>query len=152
MVEILKYNDDDLRDDEIYLALIGTFEADVRRKWVPFYAFNICLLDGTRVGLCNLKIDNSELTKYCGNIGYEVDEEYRGNKYSLKASKLLLNLAKKHNLEYVAINCEPDNLASNKICQLLDAKYTETIDIPSDNEMYKEGKRQMNIYKIVIDY
>ena len=144
------FNTNDLRDEEIYLALIGTFEADVRRKWVPFYAFNICLLDGTRVGLCNLKIDNTELTKYCGNIGYEVDEEFRGHKYSLKASKLLLNLAKKHNMPYIAINCEPDNPASNRICQLFGAEYIETVDIPQEHEMYKEGKRQMNVYRIKI--
>ena len=142
------FNTNDLKDDEIFLGLIGTFEADIKRKWVPFYAFNICLLEGTRVGVCNLKIDNSELTKYCGNIGYEIDEEFRGNKYSLKASKLLLNLAKKHNMPYVAINCEPDNPASNRICRLLGSEYTETIDIPEEHEMYKEGKRQMNIYRI----
>ena len=142
------FNTDDLKDNEIQLVLLATHEENKERKWVPYYQFNIYLLDNTKIGKCNLRIDNSDLTKYCGNIGYEIDEIYRGKHYSLKASKLLLKLAKKHNLNYVLINCEPNNIASNKICQSLGAKYTETIDIPESHEMYQEGKRQMNIYKI----
>jgi tagatose 1,6-diphosphate aldolase len=142
------FNTNDLRDNEIYLALIATHEAIPEKKWVASYSFNICLLDGTKIGFCNFRIDNSELTKYCGNIGYGIDEKYRGHRYSASASKLLLPLAKKHGLKYVLINCEPDNAASNKICQLLNAKFTETVDIPETHEMYQEGKRQMNIYKI----
>ena len=142
------FNTDDLKDNEIQLVLLATHEENKERKWVPYYQFNICLLDGTKIGFSNLRIDNSDLTKYCGNIGYGIDEIYRGKHYSLKASKLLLKLAKKHNLNYVLINCEPNNIASNKICQSLGAKYTETVDIPESHEMYQEGKRQMNIYKI----
>jgi len=138
----------DLRNDEIFLALVGTYEADVERKWVPFYQFDICLADGTKVGFCNLRIDNTELTKYCGNIGYGIDEKYRGKHYSLKASQLLIKLAKKHVLDYVLINCEPQNIASNKICKLLNADFVETVNIPETHEMYEQGKRQMNIYKI----
>lgn len=144
------YDTDDLKNDEIYLALVNTFEADTVRKWVPAYQFDICLLNGEKIGFCNFRVDNTELTKYCGNIGYGIDEKYRGNYYSLKASKLLLNLAKKHNLNYVTINCEPHNLASNKICKALNAEFIELVDIPEDHEMYQEGKRQMNIYKITL--
>ena len=81
-------------DNEIYLSLTGTYEAIPEKGRVPSYSFNICLLDGTKVGFCNFRVDNSELTKYCGNIGYGIDEKYRGNKYSARASKLLFQLAK----------------------------------------------------------
>lgn len=116
------YETTNLKDDEIFLSLVGTFDADKKRKWVPYYQFKICLLNGTYIGECNLKIDNTILTKYCGNIGYSIYEKYRGNHYSLKASKLLLQLAKKHKLKYVLINCEPTNKASNRICQLLNTE------------------------------
>jgi len=144
------YDTNDLKDKEIYLSLTGTYEAIPDKGYVPSYSFDICILDGAKVGFCNFRIDNSELTKYCGNISYGIDEKYRGNKYSLKASKLLLQLAKKHDLKYVLINCEPSNIASNKICQLLNAKFIQTVNIPKTHEMYQEGKRQMNIYKISI--
>ncbi len=138
----------DLKDGEIYLCLKGTYEANPERKWVPYYSFDICLKDGTKIGFCNLRIDNSELTKYCGNIGYGIDEKFRGHHYSLMASKLLLKLAKKHNLKYVLINCEPQNIASNKTCKQLCAEFIETVEIPKTHEMYLEGKRKMNVYKI----
>ena len=144
------FDTSNLKDNEIYLSLTGTYEEIPEKKWVPSYSFDICLLDGTKIGFCNFRIDNSELTKYCGNIGYGIDENYRGHHYSACASKLLLKLAKKHNLKYVLINCEPDNIVSNKICQSLNAEFIETVDIPKTHEMYYEGKRQMNIYKIKI--
>ena len=144
------YTDLKLNDDEIYLFLTETAEAISEKKWVPCYKFDICLSDGTRVGNCNLKIDNSTLTEYCGNIGYGIDKKYRGHYYSAKASRLLLQLAKKHNLKYVLINCEPDNTASNKICKSLNAEFIGTVDIPKNHEMYLEGKKTLNIYRIEI--
>ena len=144
------FETDDLRNDKIYLSLTGTGEAVPERKWVPGYSFDICLTDGTKIGFCNFRVDNSELTKYCGNIGYGIDEKYRGHHYSAEASKLLLKLAEKHGLKYVLINCEPDNSASNRICRLLNAEFIKTVDIPKDHEMYQQGMRQMNIYKLEI--
>lgn len=144
------YETTNLKDNKIFLSLVGTFEADTMRKWVPFYQFKICLLDGTPVGECNLKIDNTILTKYCGNIGYNIYEQYRGNHYSLKASKLLLQLAIKHKLKYVLINCEPTNKASNRICKLLNAEFIKTVNIPKTHEMYEQGTQEINIYKILL--
>ena len=144
------FNMKNLKDNKIYLSLTGTYDAIPEKKRVPAYSFDICLKDGTKVGYCNLRIDNSELTKYCGNIGYGIYEKYRGNKYSLKASKLLIKLAKKHNLKYVLINCEPNNLASKRICQLLNAEFVETANIPSTHEMYLDEKSEISIYKIKI--
>lgn len=141
------FDTNDLKNDEIYLSLLKTCDAISERNWVPVYYFDICLTNGTKVGTCNIKIDNSELTRYCGNIGYVVDEKFRGRKYSLKASKLLLKLAEKHNLDYVSITCSPDNCASNRICQLLGAKFIETVDVPKNHEMHLEYKK-LNIYRI----
>jgi len=141
------YTDLKLNDNEISLLLTETADALPEKKWVPCYKFDICLSDGTKAGSCNLKIDNSELTKYCGNIGYEIDEKYRGHHYSAKAAQLLLPLAKKHNLKYVLITCSPENTASNKICAYLKAEFIETADVPKDHEMYPRRK-QLNIYRI----
>ncbi|MCL2776030.1 MAG: GNAT family N-acetyltransferase [Oscillospiraceae bacterium] len=62
--------------------------------------------------------------KYGGNIGYDIDEPYRGSKYSLKACKLLLILAKQHDMKSVYITCDPENRASRRVCELLGAEYT----------------------------
>ena len=137
----------DLRDDEIYLDLKKTKQANPEKNYVPAYDFDICLLDSTIVGNCSLRVGHNRNIYYAGNIGYGVLEEYRGNKYSLKASKLLFKLAKKHDLEYLYITCKPDNLPSDTICRLLGGKLIETTDVPKDLEMYEEGVHRVNIYK-----
>ena len=71
------YKDLKLNDNEIYLSLIGTYEAIPEKGWVPLYPLDICLSDGAKVDFCNFKVDNSELTKYCGNIGYGIDEKHQ---------------------------------------------------------------------------
>lgn len=137
----------DLFNSEIRLSLIETCDAVPEKKWVACYKFNVCLLNNEVVGHSNIKIDNSKLTEYCGDIGYDIDEKYRGNKYSAKAAKLLLKLARKHFLKYVLITCSPDNIASNKICQTLGADLIDTKEVPQDHEMYQEYKK-LNVYRI----
>lgn len=141
------YDVDDLRTDEIYLRLTETCEEKPEKRWLPAYYFDICLLDGTKIGGCDLRIGHNDKTYIGGNIGYAVDEEYRGNHYAAKACKLLFTQAKKHGLDYVIITCDPSNIASSKTCEYASGIYIETADIPEDNEMYAEGKRQVMIYR-----
>ena len=145
------YNSDDLKDDEIYLKLIKTVDEQPEKRWVPSYYFDICLLDGTKIGKCDLRVGHNDKTYIGGNIGYGILQEYRGHHYSLKATKLLFNLARKHQMEYVIITCNPDNLASSKIIEEAGGKLLEITDIPIDNEMYEEGKRKkVKVYKITL--
>ena len=141
---------DDLRTDEIFLKLNKTCEEQPEKRWLPAYYFDICLLDGTSVGACDLRIGHNDKTYIGGNIGYNVNEEYRGNHFAGKACKLLFQLAKKHGLDYVIITCDPDNVASYKTCEYAGGKYIETVDIPEDNEMYAVGKRLVKIYRFDI--
>jgi uncharacterized protein len=146
-VPILFYDTDDLRDQEIYLRLNRTCQADPRRKWLPAYYFDICLLGGEKIGYCDLRIGHNEKTYIGGNIGYGIDEAYRGNHYAAKACRLLFKLAKKHRMEYLIITCDPDNLPSVGTCKLAGGVFLEVADIPEDNEMYAEGKRTVNVYR-----
>lgn len=141
------YNVLDLRDSEIFLALVSTCEAQPEKRWLPAYYFDICLLDGTKIGYCDLRIGHNEKTYIGGNIGYGIDEAYRGHHYAAKACKLLFKQAKKHDMEYLIITCMPDNIASAKTCELVGGKFLEIAQIPEDNEMYEEGKRQVKIYR-----
>lgn len=40
---------EDLRDQEIFLRLIGTVEEQPQKEWVPAYYFDICLTSGERI-------------------------------------------------------------------------------------------------------
>lgn len=146
-VSFLFYDTDDLRDHEIFLRLNRTCQADPRRKWLPAYYFDIYLLGGEKIGYCDLRIGHNEKTYIGGNIGYGIDEPYRGNHYAAKACKLLFNLAKKHGMEYLIITCDPANTPSAGTCKLAGGVFLEVADIPKDNEMYAEGKRTVNVYR-----
>ena len=141
------YDTEDLRDGEILLRLERTCEAQPEKNWVPAYYFAICLPDGTKIGYCDLRIGHNDRLYIGGNIGYGIDEEYRGHHYAAKACRLLFRLARKHELGYVIITCDPANTASSRTCQLAGGQYLETADIPEDHNMYEEGMRQVMVYR-----
>lgn len=144
------YDTGDLKNDEIYLKLTRTCGAEPEKLWLPAYYFDICLLDGRKIGYCDLRIGHNERTYIGGNIGYGIDEEFRGNHYAAKACRLLFRQARKHDMDYLIITCVPANLASSRTCELAGGKFLEIADIPTDNNMYLEGKRQVKIYRFDI--
>ena len=141
------YPADDLRDDVIRLQLEHTCDAQPEKRWLPAYYFSICLLDGTKIGYCDLRIGHNDKTYVGGNIGYGIDEPYRGHHYAAKACELLLKLAQRHDLKYVIITCDPDNIASSRTCQLAGGQYQETAAVPEWHNMYDEGKRRVLVYR-----
>ena len=88
------YDVDDLKSDEIFLRLKRTCDAQPEKRWLPAYYFDICLPDGTPIGDCDLRIGHNDKTYVGGNIGYGIDEEYRGHHYAAKACALLFRQAK----------------------------------------------------------
>ena len=144
-------NTDDLKNDEIQLVLEKTVSGDVERGWVPAYHFAICDNNGTKIGVCDLRIGHNENTYYGGNIGYGIDEEYRGHHYAGKACLLLFELARKHELDYVIITCNPDNFASRKTCEYAGGELIEIAELPCDNDMRMEkGETEKCIFKFVL--
>ena len=138
---------DDLKNDEIYLHLERTADADPQKGWVPAYHFAICLNSGEKIGLCDLRIGHNENLYYGGNIGYEVFPEYRGHHYAGKACNLLFRLAKKHDLEYVIITCNPNNTASARTCKYAGGELLEIAELPPENDMRVKGETHKRIYK-----
>lgn len=144
------YDVTDLKDEEIFLRLVKTCDEQPEKRWLPAYYFDICLLEGTKIGHCDLRIGHNDKTYIGGNIGYRIDEPYRGHHYAAKACALLFKQAKKHNMDYLIITCIPTNAASSRTCQIAGGEYVEIADIPEDNEMYSEGKRQVMVYRFAL--
>ena len=140
-------NTDFLKDDEIFLRLERTAEAAPVKAWVPTYYFSICRSDGAVVGKCNLRIGHNQQLYYGGNIGYGVDEPYRGYHYAGKACKLLFELARRHELDYVYITCNVTNDASAKTCEYAGGQLVAVENLPEENDMYKKGIRQVKVYR-----
>lgn len=136
-----------LKSEEIMLKLERTAEGDPVKGWVPAYHFAICNLAGEKMGVCDLRIGHNDLLYYGGNIGYSIDEPYRGHHYAAKACKMLFELAKKHDLGYVIITCNPDNIASRKTCEFAGGVHIETAELPMDNDMREKGETHKCIFR-----
>lgn len=144
------FNTNFLFDDEIKLELSKLIDEDKSKNWVPAYHFYICDKNGNKLGKCDLRIGHNEGLYYGGNIGYKIYEKYRGKKYSARACKLLFKLAKLHGLEYLYITCNPDNIASKKICEFLQGEFIELVELPLDNDMREAGDTHILIYKFIL--
>ena len=137
-----------LKTDEIQLRLERTAERDPVKNWVPTYYFSICDSQGHKMGDCDLRIGHNENTYYGGNIGYNVEPEFRGHHYASKACRLLFELAKKHGMDYLIITCNPDNWPSRKTCEYAGGTLAEIVGLPEDNEMrVEDGETEKCIYR-----
>ena len=143
---------DFLKSEEIQLVLEKTVEADPAKNWLPAYHFAICGADSVKMGVCDLRIGHNESVYYGGNIGYRVEEPYRGRHYAGKACRLLFELARRHGMEYVIITCNPDNRASRKTCEYAGGELAEIVELPEDNDMRLEsGETHKCIYKFRLE-
>lgn len=135
--------------DEIKLQLIDTYKGS--KGALPFYWWNIILKrNNTSIGKISFRIGNNYHSYYNGNIGYEIDEEYRGNNYALKACKLILPIANFYNINKINLSCDYDNIASYKIIEKLDAKFVEEVVPPRDYIFYYDGIKPHKIYELEI--
>lgn len=144
---MLFINTDFLRNDEIQLILEKTVDEDIEKEWVPAYHFAICNDSGKKMGTCDLRIGHSDKLYYGGNIGYRINEEYRGKHYAGKACLLLFELARKHDLKYLIITCNPENHASRRTCEYAGGKLLEIVELPEDNDMRDDGETEKCIYR-----
>lgn len=143
-------NTDFLKNDEIWLRLDKVSEGDPAKNWVPAYYFTIMNHAGEEMGTCDLRIGHNDLTYFGGNIGYAVHETYRGHHYAGKACRLLFELAKKHDMEYLIITCNPDNIASYKTCEWVGCELVEIVEVPEGNDMRERGETHKRIYRMTL--
>lgn len=141
---------DFLKTDEIKLVLDKTTEGDKARNRVPAYHFFICNPAGEKVGMCDLRVGYNEQLYYGGHIGYTIFPAHRGNHYAGKACFLLFQLARKHNMEYLYITCNPDNEASRKTCEYAGGRLLKIVSLPEKNEMRQAGSTEKCIYEVIL--
>ena len=138
-----------LIDGDLELILRKTIPGDPEKNWAPAYDFEMRRTGTSRkIGDINLRIGNMDhIVKYGGHIGYAVDPPYRGHHYAARSCKLLFPFAQRHGLNILWITCNPDNIASRRTCELAGGILIEIVDLPEDNDMYKEGDRQKCRYR-----
>lgn len=139
----------ELIDDDLTLKLCATAPRDRQKGFSPAYIFDMRHTESNeKMGRIDLRIgETTNLLMYGGQIGYGVDAAYRGNRYASRSVKLLFALALRHELNPLWITCNPDNIASRKTCELAGGIMMEIVDLPKDNDMYRQGERQKCRYR-----
>ena len=139
-----------IEGESIELRLIDTYEG--RGGALPFYWWNIILKqNNVAVGKISFRVGHNYHSYYNGNIGYEVDEEYRGYHYSLLACQLVLKVAKYYKMKKIYLSCDYDNVASYKTIEKLGANLIEEVLPPEDYIFYNEEMKTQRIYELKID-
>lgn len=140
-----------LTDGEIDLVIEEKAQGNEAKGYVPKYAFRVCLQGSTeRIGEIDIRIGYNQNIYFGGNIGYSIDENFRGNSYATKACKLIKQVALAHGMDRLLITCNPDNWPSRRTCEKLGTTLLEIVNLPEDNEMYLEGEKQKCVYEWVL--
>ncbi len=138
---------DFLSDGEIDLKISGKYFGD--EEMLPFYYYDIFLGDRF-VGRISMRIGNNFHSYYNGNIGYEIEEIFRGKNYALKACKLVLPIAKAHGMNELFLTCDENNIPSYKTIEKLGGELLEIV-LPHKNYFaYRENMKKQRIYKLYI--
>lgn len=139
-----------LVDGDLVLVLSqDTFSHRSNYEYLTYRFKMINKEDKQEIGRIDLRVGNSEnLVMYLGHIGYHVHPEHRGNHYAARATRLLLDLARKNGMEVIWITCNPDNTASMRTCELAGATFIEVVDVPRDSDFYRAGEYRKCRYRI----
>lgn len=140
-----------LTDGELDLKLEAKTDANEEKGYVPAYKYRITLhnIDDT-IGHIDIRIGYNENTYYGGNIGYMIEEAYRGHNYAAKSCSIIKEVAASHGMNKIIITCNPNNIPSRKTCVKAGYMLKEIVDLPPHNDLYKEGERQECIYELII--
>ena len=136
----------ELSDGVIRLACTGKRPADTEKKLVPDYKFAVWK-GSEKIGGISFRIGYTDRLYYGGQIGYEIDEKYRGNGYAGRACRLLLPVAKTHGMTKLLITNDYANIASRRVCEKLGARLVCVARIPEWHELYGVGRRFLNIFE-----
>lgn len=144
-------NFDLLTDGELDLIIEEMAPENKEKGYVPAYKYKIRQHNSSQnIGEIDIRIGNNKNTYYGGNVGYSIDEAFRGNSYASKACKLIKQVAIGHDMEKIIITCNPDNLPSRRTCEKIGIALKEIVNLPEDNEMYLEGETQKCVFEWVL--
>ncbi len=135
----------DQKAGELTLTCIEMRPGQPELGLVPAYFFDILRGDAV-VGHMNLRIGYSEGLFYGGQIGYDIEPQWRGRGYAGQALVLLAPLARAHGMEHLLITNDVRNRASRRVCEKLGLRLLCIARVPEWTELYLDGVREVNVF------
>ena len=119
------------------------------KQFVDCLSYNICLKSGEAIGTISAKLGMNEVVYYVGNIGYGIDEKYRGHGYAPEAVELIKEVFIKNDFHKVIITNDPQNTSSKRVCEKVGAKLVKKAEIPPKHFLRAEQNHTyMNIWEL----
>ena len=120
-----------LEEGPVSLVLERTTPAFPERGLVPAYAYRI-LHNGRDAGIISLRLGYNAHLYYVGHLGYRVYKGFRGRGIAGIACRLIGEVAKRHEMPFLAITNDVRNAASIRVCEKLGAEKKRTLLLPPD--------------------
>ncbi|MDX9691751.1 MAG: GNAT family N-acetyltransferase [Acholeplasmataceae bacterium] len=138
-----------IKGDTLTLKLIETCVGD--DKVIPFYYYDVYLNSlSSAIGKISIRIGHNEHSYINGNVGYEIEETFRGYGYAKLAVEMTYEIAKFHGMTHLIISCGEDNHSSKRVINKLGGIHIETIAPPKNYVFYYDGIPKHSIYRIDI--
>jgi predicted acetyltransferase len=138
-----------IKGGTLTLKLIETCVGD--DKVIPFYYYEIFLNSiSSTIGKISIRIGHNEHSYINGNVGYEIDEPFRGNGFAIIAVMMTYSVARFHGMTHLIISCDEDNYPSKSVINKLGGVHIETITPPNNYVFYYDGIPKHSIYRVDI--
>ncbi len=119
----------------------------MNRRFVPFYHLHIYNINGEKAGHINFRVGDTEHVRFCaGNIGYEISEQFRGNRLAYHVCCALSDFISSI-YESVLITTDPDNHASIRTTSRLGCRFLDEVPVSPHEPQYARGSRIMRRYQ-----
>jgi predicted acetyltransferase len=142
------HNFSTIHGEILTLKLIETSSGD--SQIIPFYYFDIYLNNISKpIGKISIRIGHNEHSYFNGNLGYEIDEAFRGNGYAKEAVIMTYKVARFHGMTHLIISCDEDNISSKRVIDKLGGVHLETRFPPQNYVFYYDGIPAKSIYRII---
>lgn len=136
----------ELREGNMTLVCAEKQPEIPEKKYVPAYRFYV-MVDGHKVGRVDLRLGYPEVLFFSGQIGYYIDEAYRGRGYAVRACKLLRKVMQAQGMERAYISNAAENAASRRVCEKLEARHVGLYQLPPGHDLRQLGQDYVNIYE-----
>jgi len=127
-------NEPVMKDGELIIRIREKNPPDYEKGFSPFYRFVMLNeASGEEMGFLSLRVGYTHNdVNYRGNIGFTVNENFRGRNYAARSCKLIIPVIKYHSLKHLWLTCNEDNIASRKAIEKTGAVFVEKVNIPED--------------------
>lgn len=141
-------------EERIIIATDGKIDLTIPKDYEEYDNNFDIYLHGTDELIGNIWFDEGldlEFNKYYGNVGYNIKEKYRGNRYAYKSLLLMKKVMLDNEINEMIFSIKPNNEASIKTVKRLGARLICTRPLPKNHKLYNLTGDKILIYKYDIE-